>query len=461
MYKIVLQGVSNNHEYEELIKLFLRPDEYEIAEAGDALNADFIFTEQDDKNIVKSRIYDELSSLTGVRPLWGILTGIRPVKLAGELVRDAKKHDAEDAYAAARRKMISYYRTSGEKADLALDIYRLQQETFGAPPEKTTGVYIDIPFCPTRCLYCSFASNQTSYSETLRYMEALYREMDFVADEMKNKGWSAESIYIGGGTPSTLEDKDFRQFLLKVKDMFGGPELAEFTVEMGRPDTITAEKLAAALNAGAGRISINPQTMKDETLELIGRKHDSADIRAAFAEAQNAGIKVINADVIAGLPLETAEDFDNTLAEVGKLGPQNITVHSLSVKRASKLMEIDKDFHYKQADLVSEMLEKARSYLAECGYRPYYLYRQKHMSGAQENTGYALPGAEGLYNVRIMEEAQTIIAMGASGMTKVFFPDENRLERVPNVSNYEIYIDRIDEMIERKKEGLFNAYERT
>ncbi|MCI2061349.1 MAG: coproporphyrinogen dehydrogenase HemZ [Eubacteriaceae bacterium] len=461
MYKIVLQGVSNNHEYEELIKLFLRPDEYEICGAGDASDADFVFVDQGDKNIVKSEIYDELTQLTGIRPVWGILTGIRPVKLAGELVRDAERHYERDAYAAARRKMVSYYRTSGEKADLALDMYRLQQETFGVPPDKTVGVYIDIPFCPTRCLYCSFASNQTDYSETLRYMEALYREMNFVADGMKEKGWSAESIYIGGGTPSTLEAADFRKFLLKVKDMFGGPQLAEFTVEMGRPDTITAEKLEAVKEAGAQRISINPQTMKDETLELIGRKHDSTAVREAFAEAQNAGIRVINADLIAGLPLETAEDFDNTLKEVRQLGPQNITVHSLSVKRASKLVEIDKDFHYKQAGLVTEMLEQARSYLAGCGYRPYYLYRQKHMSGAQENTGYALPGTEGLYNVRIMDETQTIIAMGASGMTKVYFPEENRLERVPNVSNYEIYIERIDEMINRKKEGLFNAYERT
>ena len=289
-------------------------------------------------------------------------------------------------------------------------------------------------------------------------MAALYKEMKYVSAEMKKKGWYAESIYIGGGTPSTLHEDDLAEFLNFVRDNFLSDGTKEFTVEMGRPDTIDPGKLAAAKKAGVGRISINPQTMKDETLELIGRQHDSAAIRKAFAQADEAEIGIVNADVIAGLPGETVSDFRDTLKKVEELGPENITVHSLAVKRASRLVDIDSEFHYRQGRIVTEMLDNARTFLHEKDYRPYYLYRQKHMSGAQENTGYAKPGTEGLYNTRIMEEAQTIIAMGASGITKVYFPEENRLERVPNVSNYEIYIDRIDEMINRKKEGLFNAY---
>ncbi len=458
MYKIVLENVNNTHEYEELVKIFLRPEEYDVSMDGDTEGADLVVRNRGDKNIAKKEIYEALRELTGKSPAWGIVTGIRPVKMTGEIVRRYEEEGNHSAYKNAREKLLSYYCISEEKADLALEMYRLQQKIFGRPPERSVGIYIDIPFCPTRCLYCSFASNQTDYSETLRYMKALYREMEYVSAEMKKKGWYAESIYIGGGTPSTLHEEDLAEFLNFVRDNYLSDGTKEFTVEMGRPDTIDLGKLAAAKKAGAGRISINPQTMKDETLELIGRQHDSAAIRQAFAQADEAEIGIINADVIAGLPGETVSDFRETLKKVEELGPENITVHSLAVKRASKLVDIDSEFHYRQGRVVTEMLDNARAFLHEKGYRPYYLYRQKHMSGAQENTGYAKPGTEGLYNTRIMEEAQTIIAMGASGMTKVYFPEENRLERVPNVSNYEIYIDRLDEMINRKKEGLFNAY---
>lgn len=458
MYKIVLENVNNTHEYEELVKIFLRPEEYDVSMDGDTEGADLVVRNKGDKNIAKKEIYEALRELTGKSPVWGIVTGIRPVKMAGEIVRRYEEEGDHCAYKTAREKLLSYYCISEEKADLALELYRLQQKIFGRPPERSVGIYIDIPFCPTRCLYCSFASNQTDYSETMRYMAALYKEMKYVSAEMKKKGWYAESIYIGGGTPSTLHEDDLAEFLNFVRDNFLSDGTKEFTVEMGRPDTIDPGKLAAAKKAGVGRISINPQTMKDETLELIGRQHDSAAIRKAFAQADEAEIGIVNADVIAGLPGETVSDFRDTLKKVEELGPENITVHSLAVKRASRLVDIDSEFHYRQGRIVTEMLDNARTFLHEKDYRPYYLYRQKHMSGAQENTGYAKPGTEGLYNTRIMEEAQTIIAMGASGITKVYFPEENRLERVPNVSNYEIYIDRIDEMINRKKEGLFNAY---
>ena len=195
--------------------------------------------------------------------------------------------------------------------------------------------------------------------------------------------------------------------------------------------------------------------MKEKTLELIGRKHSAEDIRRAFADAKEAGFKDINADIIAGLPEETTEDFVKTLQEVIELEPENITVHCLAVKKASRLIDIDKNYHYKQADTVSEMLERSREILADKGFVPYYLYRQKHMAGAYENTGYCIKGTECIYNMRIMDEHQTIIALGAGGISKMYYPEENRLERVPNVTNYEEYIKRIDEMLMRKEMNIF------
>ncbi|MGI6204719.1 MAG: coproporphyrinogen dehydrogenase HemZ [Anaerovoracaceae bacterium] len=455
MFKIALTGVKNENEFEELIKLFLRPDEYEIC--GPA-SADAVFRQTGTADELKREIYRLLSGKTGRTLPWGILTGVRPVKKLAKLARQEKARGAEDPAAAARALLVRDFYVSAEKADLAAEVYSLQQEVFGTPARGSVSVYIDIPFCPTRCLYCSFASNQCEYPEVGRYLSALGKEMRYVSREMRSKGLSCESIYIGGGTPTTLHEDDFDDFLAEVEDLFADSSTREFTVEMGRPDTITERKVRDAARRGARRISINPQTMNDRTLELIGRAHTSDDIREAFRTAKAAADVTINADLIAGLPGEDAEDFRYSLSEVTGLGPQDITVHCLSVKRSSRLRELDEDFHYRQGEVVTEMIDHAGKALRGAGYRPYYLYRQKHMSGAAENTGYALPGAESLYNVRIMDESQTIIGMGASGMTKVYFPDEDRLERVPNVSNYEIYIDRIDEMIRRKKEGLFNAY---
>jgi len=232
--------------------------------------------------------------------------------------------------------------------------------------------------------------------------------------------------------------------------------LKEFTVEAGRPDTITAEKLEVIRKAGASRISINPQSMQGKTLDLIGRSHTPENIKTAFWLAREIGISMINMDIIAGLPGEIQADFEDTLRQVIELNPENITVHTLATKRASKLVEMDKNYHYKQGEIVRGMLEVCRKQLPEKGYRPYYLYRQKQMAGNFENIGWCKEGSAGIYNIRIMEEAQTIIALGAGGITKVYYPDENRLERVPNVSNFEIYSERLDEMIQRKRNQCFH-----
>lgn len=458
MYRIVINGITDKYEYEELAKVFLNPKDFVMicgaeGSAGDIIiDANEIRLSLSDEKTVKNRIkhnlYQELSKLTEKSPDWGILTGVRPVKLAGELV--GKLGRAE-----AKRLLLQDYLLSPEKAELILDTYAFQQQAIGRPPDRSAGVYIGIPFCPTRCLYCSFTSNQKGPEEIARYLSALHREVAYVGEKMRERSYTAESIYMGGGTPTTLSAGEMDELLSLVRKVFDLSKLREFTVEAGRPDTITEEKLNVLLSQEIGRISINPQSMKAKTLEIIGRAHSPGDTRAAMKLARKVGIPVINMDVIAGLPEETPEDFKATLSELTDYGAENITVHTLAVKRASRLIEQDPDFHYRQALTVREMLAIADDMLRRAGYRPYYLYRQKHMAGSFENIGWCLPGTESVYNIRIMEEAQTIAATGAGGISKQFYPAENRLERVANVSNYEIYIDRLDEMIERKENILF------
>lgn len=397
--------------------------------------------------LVKRELYFALVKLTGYEPLWGTLTGVRPVKLAGELI---EKLGEDETYHLLR----NYYLISEEKTRLVIDIYNYQVETLGKPKDNSVSIYVGIPFCPTRCLYCSFASNQVPKNEIERYIPALIHEIEEVALMTKERGYEIESIYMGGGTPTTLDSEEMDKLLSAINQNFSLNDVIEFTVEAGRPDTIDREKLLVLKNHGVDRISINPQSMKERTLELIGRSHTPQDIERAFSDALSVGFNSINCDLIAGLPEEDISDFEFSLNKVLDMGADNITIHNLAVKRASRLNEQDPEYHYRQGKLTLSMIESADSILKSKGFKPYYLYRQKHMAGSGENTGYTLPGKEGLYNTRIMDEHQTIIALGAGGITKYYHPKENRLERVPNVTNYEQYIERIDEMIGRKK----NAY---
>lgn len=445
MYKIVLDGVEKTHEFEELIKVFLRPGQYEILAEGEG---DLVFSKKKDKNHLKKEIYLALRELTGLDPLWGIVTGIRPVKMTGELIRKLKDSGK------TRQMLEEYYCISKEKIDLVMDIYDYQAGIFGEPPQDGVGIYIGIPFCPSRCYYCSFTSNQAGKEEIRGYMSALHEEIDFVADLMEERGYWTESIYVGGGTPTTLDEDQLTGLLHLVRNRLWCDRTKEFTLEAGRADTITGKKLSIAKEAGVDRISINPQTMKEDTLVRIGRGHDIQQVEEAYRMARDTGFTAINMDIIAGLPGEDERDFHRTLKGLIGLQPENITVHSLSVKRSSELAMEDREYHYKQAETVSQMLKTARTVLGKEGYRPYYLYRLKQMSGGQENTGYCKEGTAGLYNVRIMDEHQTIIAMGAGGVSKVYYPEENRLERVPNVNNYKLYEERLSQMLDRKREGL-------
>lgn len=471
MYKIHLPEAINQYEIEELIKVFLKSGEYRLMgpdEPEDELQHEdrdrlleihvpffqqdpesAIRHERDIKNQIKRFLFRELQRYTGETPDWGILTGVRPVKLAGELLQ------REGTEKTAKEILTQDYYLTDEKAQLLMNIAAYQRKILEASPRNAVGLYIGIPFCPTRCVYCSFPSNQGKAEGIAAYLEALHHEISFVAEQMKRKGWYPESVYIGGGTPTTLSADQLDKLLGHVVSEFDLSRLREFTVEAGRPDTITVEKLQVIKKYDAGRISINPQSMNGKTLELIGREHKPEDIVEAFRLARGAGIPMINTDLIAGLPEENAENFVHTLEQVLALAPENITIHTLALKRASRLKELDSEYNYKQGKTVRAMLDRAKEMLDRAGYEPYYLYRQKQMTGNFENVGYAKGDTAGIYNIRIMEEAQTIIALGAGGISKAYYPDENRLERVPNVSNYEIYIDRLDEMLQRKEDNLF------
>ena len=431
-----------------LIREFVSPDEFEIVDDADA---DVIIPDTHmERNAAKRYIYDAMAALTGYRPEWGTLTGVRPTKLAGELM----SLNGYSRYEVKKIFLEEYY-VNEEKTELVLETCDNQRAFTIIPAGKSIGIYIGIPFCPTRCLYCSFTSNQADEIEKDRYVEALLKEMSAVGKKLASLGVYPESIYVGGGTPTSLSAQSLDRLLSKAVNVFDMRDIKEFCVEAGRPDTITEEKLAAMKRNGVDRVSINPQTMNTVTLERIGRSHRISDIYEAFEKVEASRIPHINTDLIAGLPGEDSEMFLHSLEAVTDLDPDNITVHTLAVKRASRLREQESAYNYDSDVDVGYMVSYARNYLNDKGYRPYYMYRQKHMIGNYENVAYAKPWTESVYNIRIMDEHQTIAALGAGGISKAYYPEENRLERIPNVSNYDIYIKRIDEMIERKEDKLY------
>ncbi|MCI7146192.1 MAG: coproporphyrinogen dehydrogenase HemZ [Clostridiales bacterium] len=449
MYRFRFDSTNNTNRYEELIKVFLRPEEYEICRDGqsDGLTGVYEFTGDQDR--ICRELYRDLTLLTGKSPKWGILTGIRPVKLAGE-IRDEGYELNE-----VRRVLEDRYLLDESKSSLAAEILDYQRELAGKPANDSISLYVGIPFCPTRCLYCSFTSNQVSHEEITDYLEALKKEIKYCGEMTRRQGRRIESLYIGGGTPTSLSAGELDELLELLDESFDLSGLREYTVEAGRPDTISEDKLRVMKDRCVGRISINPQTTKESTLELIGRRHTIDDFYRACDLVRKVGIETVNTDLIAGLPGEDAEDFTRSVRDILATGAENITLHTLAVKRASALKEMDENFSYRNEDIREKMLTGAHEALRDEGYRPYYLYRQKHTTGNTENIGFCRDDRLSLYNVRIMEEAQSILALGAGGISKVYYPEENRLERVANVSNYRIYIDRIDEMLERKENGFF------
>lgn len=397
---------------------------------------------------LKHLLYTVLSSYTGKMLPWGSLTGIRPTKIAYGLLEEGKSEEEVLSY------MEKVYDCSTEKAELSIDIAGRERKLLSTLHyENGYSLYLGIPFCPTTCLYCSF----TSYPIGLwkkrvdEYLTAMEKEMDYVSEVYKDK--ILDTVYIGGGTPTTLEPDELRRLLSYLKNKFDFSTVQEFTVEAGRADSITREKLDVLKEFGVTRISVNPQTMKDETLKIIGRRHTVDQVKEAFKLAKEVGFPNINMDLILGLPGETKEDVAHTMEEVSKLAPDSLTVHSLAIKRASKLNQWIEEHGMETLNNTEETMEIAAKAATGMGMKPYYLYRQKNMSGNLENVGYATEGNFGIYNILIMEEKQTIIAIGAGTITKRVFPD-GRIERVDSVKDVGLYIDKIDEMIDRKKKLL-------
>ncbi|MBQ7758150.1 coproporphyrinogen dehydrogenase HemZ [Anaerotignum sp.] len=411
-------------------------------------------TDKEQKRIIKRTIYELLKAETGIRPQWGLLTGVRPAKLVSIMLEEGKS-DAE-----CMAFLTEDYLVMEHKAELALKVAKAEQKILQGNKPEEISLYIGIPFCPTRCLYCSFTAYPLhQYKNRVdEYLDAMFRELDWLAAYSKN--FVMKNIYIGGGTPTSLNEAQLERLLKKVEELFhpleanASEENMEYTVEAGRPDTITREKLRLMKEYGVNRISINPQTMNDKTLRAVGRKHTVDDIRRVFHEAREEGHQNINMDLILGLPGEDAADVRNTMEEIMKLNPDNVTVHTLAVKRASRLREELDQHDMTTAEMLEAMLDISAEYAEKMGMEPYYMYRQKNMVGNFENVGYCHPGKEGVYNVQIMEEKQTILAAGAGASTKTVDPETDRIERVFNVKSIEDYIGRIDEMIERKRTGL-------
>ena len=437
----------------ELIDQFIMPTQYKLFEDGLDNDKEIIDLKSalmgESKDSIKREIFHKLSTSTGLRPEWGILTGIRPVKLCGELIA---AHGLDEA----RRVLKNEYLIDDSKIDMIVKMYDYQIASFGKAKENSVGMYIGIPFCPTRCLYCSFISSQAENEKLEAYVDTLIEEIKAIGLRLDNSEFHIESLYIGGGTPTTLNENQLNRLLDAINKYLDIHSIKEYTIEAGRPDTINLEKLKIIKAHGCERISINPQSMKPETLVTIGRSHTPLEIEKAFELAHSLDFNSINADLIAGLPGEKLPDFDASLEKIIGLGADNITIHSLAVKRASRLKDEDPAFHYKQSSITNSMTAKGFETLCNRGFEPYYLYRQKHMAGAGENIGYCKPEKAGLYNIRIMDEHQSILALGAGAISKRFYPEENRLERIPNVSNVGHYINRLDEMIERKDKMFFN-----
>lgn len=403
------------------------------------------------RNYIKRKLYELLSDYTGKTLPWGTLTGIRPTKIALDFLTEGK----------TKQEIMDYYKTEylaqERKADLCTRIAQKEQVLLKEfPYEDQYSLYVGIPFCPSTCLYCSFTSYPIHQyrKKTKEYLRALKKEIAFIKEAMEQKGKELSTIYVGGGTPTSLEAEQLEELLSYLQQLFPFEKLVEVTVEAGRPDSITREKLRVLKKYNVGRISINPQTMKEETLHLIGRAHSVEDTKRAFWLAREEGIANINMDMIVGLPNEDLSDVSNTLKEIEKMKPDSLTVHSLAIKRAANLNIQMEKYRSLVKGSTNEMLSLVEDYANRLGLNPYYLYRQKNIPGNLENVGYAKEGMECLYNILIMEEKQTIMAAGAGASTKYVFHEKNRIERAENVKNVDQYIERINEMMERKRKVL-------
>lgn len=481
--QLINLGKDFKYEIEKLCRLFLPFEKFTFADSYDAVDFDADYciysteeTECEVKLSVKvklcakleerqdsvSKITDELFTLcerkialmvfdcfktiTGYSSPWGILTGVRPAKLIGKLL----KSDGEEK---AKEYFLNELLVSEKKTELCLECHKKEEKAIAESTPDSYSLYISVPFCPSRCNYCSFVSHSVEQAKKLipQYVDLLIEEVNHTAKLAKKCGLKLMTVYVGGGTPTVLEASQLTRIFNAVKENFDLSHLVEYTVEAGRPDTVTREKLIAIKQGGATRISINPQTMNDDVLRSIGRRHTVRDTVDAFKLARECGFDNINMDLIAGLSGDTAESFRNSVDRCLELDPENITVHSLSMKRASNLTGSGYAFGDNRGTDAEQMVDYAYTKLRENGIRPYYMYRQSKTVGNLENVGYCKPGFEGLYNVYIMDETHTILACGASGVTKLREPNGPNIERVFNFKYPYEYISQFETILKRKE----------
>ncbi len=398
-------------------------------------------------------LYNCFVRATGYKPQWGILTGVRPAKLYSRLVNSCGQESADDWFK-------NTLMVSDKKLTLCRDAVKGEDAIISLSRNDSFSLYISVPFCPTRCSYCSFVSHSVEHAKKLipQYVELLCDEIKATGKIANQLGLRLETVYIGGGTPTTLSAEQLTRVMDTVKDSFDLNNLREYTVEAGRPDTITRDKLIVIKNGGATRISINPQTMNDAVLEVIGRKHTALQTAQSFKLARELGFNNINMDIIAGLPSDTLESFKETVNEILELNPESVTVHSLSMKRSATLSKEGKLPEIESGILADQMVDFANKSLSGKGIVPYYMYRQSKTVGNLENVGYAKRGYECLYNVYIMDETHTILACGASAVTKLKQPKGNYIERIFNFKYPYEYINRFEEIISRK-DGINKFYD--
>lgn len=441
---------SDNADCDRLIRIYFHRDSTDRWDEYEDEAQQMASGKKEARNVFKRMMYDMLKKLTGRELPWGTLTGVRPTKIVYTLLEDGKNdHEIRDY-------LKKEYYVSEKKGDLAIKVASNEKRLLEKLDYNNGySLYAGIPFCPTTCLYCSFTSYPLAVwkDRVDTYVDAMLKELEFTSRLMKDK--KLDTFYMGGGTPTTLEPEQLDRVLSFFEEHFDTTGLKEYTIEAGRPDSITRDKLLIMKKHGVDRISINPQTMNDDTLKLIGRHHTVEQIKEAFTLARECGFDNINMDLIIGLPGETREHIERTMREVALLAPDSLTVHSLAIKRAARLnifWEKYKDYAMVNTD---DIINMTADCAAAMGMEPYYLYRQKNMAGNFENVGYSKPGREGIYNILIMEEKQTIMAVGAGASTKVVFPEENRIERVENVKDVTTYIENIDEMIDRKRRFFY------
>ena len=406
------------------------------------------------QHALKMAFYRAGTTLLGREPPWGALTGVRPVKLPTRSLRAGASPDQ------ACRELEREYRVSPVRARLAVDCAQASLEADRRLEPGQVSVYIGVPFCPTRCAYCSFVS--ADVGRTLKlvepYLEGVLSELAETGRVLRRAGLEVRTLYMGGGTPTTLSAGQLDRLLAAAQAHLPLEHCVEYTVEAGRPDTITREKLEALRSRGIGRISINPQTLEGEVLAAIGRRHAPGEIFSAYALARQVGFACINMDLIAGLPRDSFDGFRRSLEGVLELGPENITVHTLALKKGSRLMDGAREGErvLPGGAETARMLDFSLKALRGAGYQPYYLYRQKYMSGALENVGWARPGTESLYNIAMMEELHTVVSVGGGGVTKLVDRAGGRIVRLPNPKYPHDYLASLDKVLAQKQEiGAF------